>query len=104
MMEDKLTIKVNIAERMYPVKINRNEEEKIRKAAKILNEKVNQYKDKKFANKDEQDFLAMISLQLSIKLLDFEEKNTLQPIIQRITDLDEKLNEYLENGERSLTY
>ncbi|HBX51996.1 MAG: cell division protein ZapA [Bacteroidetes bacterium RIFOXYA12_FULL_35_11] len=103
-MEEKLTIKVNIAERMYPVKINRNEEEKIRKAAKILNEKINQYKDKKFANKDEQDFLAMISLQLSIKLLDIEEKNTIQPIIQKVKNLEEKLREYMETEERSLTY
>ena len=35
-MEDKLSIRVNVADRYYPLKIDRKDEEKIRKAAKIL--------------------------------------------------------------------
>ena len=39
-MDDKLSINVNIAERMYPLRVDRKDEESIRKAAKIINDKV----------------------------------------------------------------
>ena len=42
-MKDKLSIKVNVADRYYPLKIVREDEEKIRKAAKLINEKVSFY-------------------------------------------------------------
>ena len=42
-MDDKLSININIADRLYPLRVDRKEEEDIRKAAKIINEKVVQY-------------------------------------------------------------
>ena len=36
-MDDKLSIKVNVAERYYPLKIDRSDEEKIRRAARLIN-------------------------------------------------------------------
>ena len=57
-MDDKLSININIADRMYPLRIDRKDEENIRKAAKIINDKVVQYKQK-YASKDLQDWLAM---------------------------------------------
>jgi cell division protein ZapA (FtsZ GTPase activity inhibitor) len=50
-MEEKLSIKVQIAERFYPLKIKRQDEEKIRKAAKLINDKVLQYKQR-YTDKD----------------------------------------------------
>ncbi|MBI5218478.1 MAG: cell division protein ZapA [Bacteroidia bacterium] len=95
-MENKLTIKVNIVDRYYPAKIDRKDEEKIRKAAKIINEKVTLYRQKKYTDKDEQDYLAMVALQLSTRLIELEEKNNVNPVIQRVRNIDEKLREYLE--------
>ena len=37
-MDDKLSIKVNVAVRSYPLKVERADEEKIRKADKLINE------------------------------------------------------------------
>ena len=37
-MDDKLTIRVNIVDRYYPLKIDRKDEEKIRKATKKIND------------------------------------------------------------------
>ena len=65
-MEDKLSIKVNIAERYYPLKIDRDDEEKIRKAARLINEKVLQYKQK-YVDKDIQDFVAMAALENNLR-------------------------------------
>lgn len=95
-MEDKLSIKVNIADRYYPLKIDRSDEEKIRKAAKLINDKVLQYK-KKYTDKDIQDFLAMASLQFVIKLLEAEsipeENSDINLITELIDDIDDFLNQ-----------
>lgn len=68
-----MAIKVQIAERFYPLKIDVREEEKIRKAAKLINDKLLQYKQR-YTDKDAQDFLAMAALQFVIQLLDCESK------------------------------
>ncbi len=60
-MKDKLSIKVSIAGRIYPLTIERTEEENVRKAVKGINEKVSDY-EKNFDIKDRQDLLAMASL------------------------------------------
>ena len=48
------------------------DEERIRKAAKLINERVVQYKQR-YSDKDTQDFLAMAALQFVIKNLEMEE-------------------------------
>ena len=68
-MDEPLSIKVQIAERFYPLKIKRSDEEKIRKAARLINDKVLQYKQR-YTDKDAQDFIAMAALQFVINLLD----------------------------------
>ena len=96
-MEDKLSIRVNVADRYYPLKIDRNDEEKIRKAAKMINEKVLQYKQR-YNDKDLQDFLAMAALQFVIKLIEGETKFDVSPVLDELTELDEWLGEYLEKS------
>jgi len=98
MTDDKLSIRVNIADRYYPLKINRNEEESIRKAAKLINERVLQYKQQ-YANKDVLDFLAMTALQLVTKMVDFEEKQSELAVVDNIKELNEELEEYIKEKE-----
>ncbi len=85
-MDDKLSIRINIADRFYPLKIDRKDEEKIRKAARSINEKVLQYKQR-YTDKDTQDFLAMAALQFVIKIIDgedFKEDGELQDNIRKL--------------------
>lgn len=93
-MEDKLSIRVNVADRYYPLKIDRKDEEKIRKAAKMINEKVLQYKQR-YTDKDTQDFLAMAALQFVIKVLESETTEEASPVIEDLKELDDELNEFL---------
>ena len=74
-MDDKLSIRVNVADRYYPLKVEREDEEKIRRAARLINEKVLQYKQR-YTDKDVQDFLAMAALQFVIKLTEEEAKHS----------------------------
>ena len=94
-MEDKLSIRINIADRYYPLKIERDDEEKIRKAAKMINDKVFQYKTK-YADKDIQDFLAMAALQFVIKLSEMEGKDENTDLFTRIQKINESLDELVD--------
>ena len=91
-MDDKLSIRVNVADRYYPLKINREDEEEIRKAARMINEKVLQYKQK-YIDKDIQDFLAMAALQYVIKLLEFEKRSEKEDITLSIKELVQQISE-----------
>jgi cell division protein ZapA len=97
-MDDKLSIRVNVADRYYPLKVERENEEKIRKAARMINEKVLQYKQR-YSDKDVQDFLAMASLQYVIKLIGEEEKLDDTQIPDALRELIAKIDSAL--GEKS---
>jgi cell division protein ZapA len=62
-----LKIKVNIADRVYPLTIKREEEEMIRRAVKMINDTVRSFQEK-YAVKDKQDVLAMCALQWASQL------------------------------------
>ncbi len=99
-MDDKLSIRVNVAERFYPLKISRSDEEKIRKAARLINEKVLQYKQK-YTDKDLQDFLAMAALQFVIRLIESEERTDVIPFWEQLRDIEQELGEYIQNKKKS---
>ena len=94
-MEEQLSIKVQIAERFYPLKIKRQDEEKIRKAAKLINDKVLQYKQR-YTDKDAQDFMAMAALQFVINLLDCEQQQNVVSLEKELVDLNSELEELLK--------
>ena len=97
-MDDKLSIRVNVADRYYPLKVERENEEKIRKAARMINEKVLQYKQR-YSDKDVQDFLAMAALQYVIKLTEEEEKLENDYLPDAIRELILKIDQALESKE-----
>ncbi len=97
-MDDKLSIRVNVADRYYPLKVERENEEKIRKAARMINEKVLQYKQR-YADKDVQDFLAMASLQYVIKLNEDEEKLVTDEIPEALRELVRRIDDVLGEKE-----
>ncbi|OFX25002.1 MAG: cell division protein ZapA [Bacteroidetes bacterium GWA2_31_9] len=95
MEDNKLSINLNIIDRYYPLRIEVKEEEKIRKAAKLINDKVLQYKQK-YTDKDTQDFLAMAALQYVSKVLELEGKQDSKPIINELQEIEKELEDYLQ--------
>ena len=93
-MDDKLSIRVNLAERYYPLKIDRGDEEKIRKASRMINDKVLQYKQK-YVDKDTQDFMAMAALQFVIKIIESENETDVAPFEKKVNEVVSELKEYL---------
>ena len=71
MMEDKLKIKISIADRVYPLTIQPSQEEGLRKAAKKIEATIKQF-EQSYAVRDKQDVLAMCALQFAAQT---EQKN-----------------------------
>ncbi len=98
MEEEKLSIKINVADRYYPLKIAVSDEEKIRAAARRINDKVAQYRQR-YVDRDMHDALSMATLQFVIKLIELEEKQDIAPAMQQLSDLDKLLAGYLQGVE-----
>jgi len=95
LMDGKLSIRVNIAERYYPLKVDRSDEEKIRKAVKLINEKVLGYKAR-YVSKDVQDWLAMACMFFALKTVEGESNEDLAVATEGMQDLEKKLADYLD--------
>jgi cell division protein ZapA len=96
-MEEKLSIKINIGDRFYPLKIEREDEEKIRKAAAIINDKINQYKQK-YSDKDHFDFLAMASLQFALKSIESDASEQVDAFKNEVNTLNENMEKYIREN------
>ena len=94
MKDDLLSINITIADRTYPMRIKRSEEERIRKAAKIINKRILLYQER-YEGKDIQDFLAMSSLQFVIQVLELMDKNDKEPLLNSIQKINEQITDYL---------
>ena len=90
-----LPIKINIAGRSYPLTIQLEEEERVREAARKINETL-QYFQENYAVKDRQDLLAMTALQLVAELKQEDERETLQEGKSLLSGLDESLDAFID--------
>lgn len=73
-MSNELSIKVNIADRYYPLRVTPEEEEIVRQASRLINEKLKSFQQQ-FGVRDKQDMLCMTVLELATQLIT-RDKNT----------------------------
>lgn len=93
----KLSIKVVLAGRNYPLTINEDEEEKVRQAVNSINTSIKKLQEN-YAVKDMQDLLAMTALQLATKgvqtTTDSSSSNEeMQGILERLQNLAELIEQ-----------
>jgi len=95
-MADKLKIKLSVADRVYPLTINPEQEEGLRKAAKKIEAMIKQF-EQSYAVRDKQDVLAMCALQFAAQVeqkvidKDSDEIN----VISRLSGLNDLLQDHL---------
>lgn len=70
-----LSIKLKIGNREYPMRVKAEDEERIRRAGKILNEKMKSYHER-FGIEDNQDLLAMVAFDCQVEKMKSEESKT----------------------------
>ncbi len=95
----KLSIKVNIANRVYPLTIEREEEELIRLAVKRVNDNIKQLGNT-YEVSDKQDLLAMTALFFSNKALEVDHKidNISGTVSDKLKEIEVDLDQYLNNA------
>jgi cell division protein ZapA len=70
-----LSIKIRIGNREYPMKVKAEDEERIRRAGRILHEKIKSYREQ-FGIDDNQDLLAMVAFDALIERMKMEETSS----------------------------
>ncbi len=83
-----LSIKVNIAGRLYPLTIDSREEKNLKSAADDLAKKLKAF-EQNYAVRDQQDLLAMCALQYATEALQKEQSNG--HITQRLEKLEQEV-------------
>jgi cell division protein ZapA len=86
---DEISITVVIADRPYRLTIKKEEEETIRKAGRLINEKAKTYAEH-FAFKDKQDLVAMAALEFAAQTIagEINKNATNDEVYQRLERLN----------------
>lgn len=92
----KLSMKVVVAGRTYPLSVNEEEQDKVQKAADDINKSIKILQDN-YAVKDMQDLLAMTALQLASKSdnkpANENDSQVLKDIEDKLADLSNELED-----------
>jgi len=96
-MAEALKIKLTIADRLYPLTIQADQEEGLRKAAKRIEEMIKRF-EQSYAVRDKQDVLAMSALQFAAQV-EQKELDSAQDMVDlehRLQSLDQLVQEVLK--------
>ncbi len=92
-MQEKVSVKLNIGGRHYPIQANVLDEETLRKAEKLINDRINFHiKDKKIY--DRQDLISMVLIEYVFENLRLEDGNRslLQALGGKLNSIEKYLN------------
>lgn len=96
-MNEKLKIKLSIADRVYPLTVEMAQEEGLRSACKKIETMIKQFEEN-YAVRDKQDVLAMCALQFASQLEQKQQETSIDgtDTIERIQKLNDFVAQYLE--------
>lgn len=96
-MDEKLKIKISIADRVYPLTVDMAQEEGLRSASKKIDVMIKQFEEN-YAVRDKQDVLAMCALQFASqveqKQIDKVEDHT--NTTEKLKNLNDLLDSFLK--------
>lgn len=93
---DELSIKIKIADREYPMKVRVEDEQRVRNAGKLINERIRSYREQ-FGIDDKQDLLAMVAFDSLVDKLQSEESksSTDESVLEKINYLNNLISQSL---------
>ena len=96
-MEDKLKIKLSIADRVYPLTVGLSQEEGLRSASKKIDAMIKQFEEN-YAVRDKQDVLAMCALQFASQVEQKQVDNAIDgsETLDRLKKINNLLFDYLD--------
>jgi cell division protein ZapA len=89
-------INIKIDGRNYPLNIDRNDEERYRKAAKFVNETITEFR-KRFQNNDQQDIMAMTAFQAALNFSSLQDRQDYSQFIDDMKDLNDDISDFLSS-------
>lgn len=97
-MSDKFTIRIKIADSTHPLTIERDKEELYRKAAKLVDTRFADYKER-FRNVELNDnqFISFVALEFAVKYLTSLEDRSTETIGAKIDEITHDLEQFLKN-------
>lgn len=97
-MDEKLKIKISIADRVYPLTVELPQEEGLRSASKKIDVMIKQFEEN-YAVRDKQDVLAMCALQFASQSEQKQIDKTIdgEATIERLKKINAVLDQYLDN-------
>jgi cell division protein ZapA len=96
-MENKLKIKLSIADRVYPLTVDLSQEEGLRSASKKIDAMIKQFEEN-YAVRDKQDVLAMCALQFASQVEQKQVDNAIDgsETLDRLKKINDLLFDYLD--------
>ena len=96
-MDEKLKIKISIADRVYPLTVDLSQEEGLSSASKKIDKMIKQFEEN-YAVRDKQDVLAMCALHFASQTEQKQIDNTIdgEATIERIKKINAILDQYLD--------
>jgi len=90
-----ISIKINIADRIYPLRVDMEEEEVIRRASKLINDRIKEFQEN-YAVRDKQDLLSMCVLHYATGMLKAEKKSNVDEVgvVKAVNELDGMLTDF----------
>ncbi|MCK5730928.1 MAG: cell division protein ZapA [Draconibacterium sp.] len=95
MENKKLSINIKIDGRIFPLDIDREDEERYRLAAKMVNETINKFK-KLFGEQESQNILAMTAFQIALSNTELQNRNDNSFFIDELKDLNDDISDFLK--------
>ena len=100
----KVSIKVSIAGREYPLSVKPEEKDSVIRAAEMVNRKLKDYASS-YSVSDKQDLLAMCALQFSTEYINAENDSSLlsEGLEERIVEIEQFVSDYLKKDRVALS-
>lgn len=99
MDKNQLRINIKIEGRVYPLNIDRKDEEKHRIAAKTVNETIQKYREL-FRDKDAQDILAMAAFQIALNQTEMLEREDKSLFVDELKNLNDDISDFLKEKKK----
>jgi len=96
-MDEKLKIKISIADRIYPLTVDMSQEEGLRSASKKIDIMMKQFEEN-YAVRDKQDVLAMCALQFAsqVEQKQIDKSTNNEEINERLMKINDLLAQHLD--------
>jgi cell division protein ZapA len=97
-MEEMIPVNIVIADRNYRIRVEKKDEEKVRKTAQLINQKITEFKVQ-FAGKDMQDFVSIALLWFATEQSDVTEAVLKQEAaLQDISEMQQLIRQTLDTS------